>query len=187
MMSASLKNRAVICRKSGFTLVELMVVVAVLAALMSVGAPSFMEWIQNSRIRTAAESLQNGLQIARAEAVRRNTNVEFVLQGTSGAWTVRLQQGATFIQGSTSEGGGQVIVASIPEDRTTFTYNGLGRLSSSGNADGTEPLERLNVDLPASILSGDKTRDLSILIGPDGLIRMCDPDPNVNANDPRRC
>ena len=65
----------------GFSLVELMVTVAVLSLLMTLAVPSFAEWIQNSRIRTAAESIQNGLQVARAEAVRRNARVEFALVG----------------------------------------------------------------------------------------------------------
>lgn len=170
----------------GFTLVELMVVVAVLAALMSIGAPSFMEWIQNSRIRSAAESLQNGLQIARAEAVRRNTNVEFVLQGTKGAWTVRLQQGATFVQGSSAEGGANVTVASTPAGATTLTYNGMGRVST-GNADGSAPITQLAVDLPAAVLPAAKTRDLRVTVGIGGEIRMCDPDAGLPADDPRRC
>ena len=48
----------------GFSLVELMVTVAVLSLLMTLAVPSFNEWIQNGRIRTAAESIQNGLQVA---------------------------------------------------------------------------------------------------------------------------
>lgn len=170
----------------GFTLVELMVVVAVLAALLGVGAPSFMEWIQNTRIRSAAESLQNGLQIARAEAVRRNANVEFVLQGTKGAWTVRLQQGATFLQGSSAEGGANVTVASTPAGATMLTYNGMGRVSTP-NADGSAPITQLAVDLPASVLSADKTRDLRVTVGVGGEIRMCDPDAGLPEDDPRRC
>ena len=43
----------------GFSLVELMVTVAVLSLLMTLAVPSFNEWIQNGRIRTAAESIQS--------------------------------------------------------------------------------------------------------------------------------
>lgn len=186
MMSSSRMPCAVIRRNGGFTLVELMIVVAVLAALMSVGAPSFMEWIQNSRIRSAAESLQNGLQIARAEAVRRNTNVEFVLQGESGGWTVQLQQGAIFVQGSPAEGGGKVTVASTPAGATMLTYNGVGRVSTAA-AVVSAPITQLVVDLPAEVLAASKTRELRVTVGVGGEIRMCDPDASLPADDPRRC
>lgn len=173
-------------RLGGFTLVELMVVVAVLAALLSVGGPSFMEWIQNSRIRTATESLQNGLQVARAEAVRRNTNVEFVLQGAGGGWLVQLQQGAVFVQQSAAEGGANVIVTATPGGSTTLTYNGMGRVNT-GNGDGSAPLTQLAIDLPESILPAAKSRDLRVTIGVGGEVRMCDPATNLPDGDPRRC
>ncbi len=66
-------------RVRGFTIVELMVTVTVLALLMLLGAPSFSNWLQNSQIRTAAEGVLAGAQLARAEAVRRNTPVRFQL------------------------------------------------------------------------------------------------------------
>ena len=61
----------------GFSLIELIVVLAVLAILLAAGASNFSVWMTNSRIRTTAESIQNGLQMARAEAVRRNTPIRF--------------------------------------------------------------------------------------------------------------
>lgn len=64
-----------------------MIGLAILALLLSAGVPGFATFMQNSRIRNAAESIQNGLNMARAEAVRRNTNVQFVL-GTASSWTV---------------------------------------------------------------------------------------------------
>lgn len=185
MISASDKLSPLRLRRSGFTLVELMVVVAVLAALLSIGGPSFMEWIQNSRIRTAAESLQNGLQVARAEAVRRNTNVEFILQGGSG-WLVQLQQGAVFVQQSAAEGGANVVVTATPGGSTTLTYNGMGRVNTS-NGDGSAPLTQLAIDLPESILPAAKSRDLRVTVGVGGEVRMCDPAPGLPDSDPRRC
>lgn len=191
MIRASAKSSALRLRKIGFTLVELMVVVAVLAALLSIGGPSFMEWIQNSRIRTAAESLQNGLQVARAEAVRRNTNVEFILQANggqlNGGWLVQLQQGAVFVQQSAAEGGANVTVTSTPAGSTTLTYNGMGRVNTS-NGDGSAPLTQIAVDLPESVLPAAKSRDLQLAVGVGGEVRMCDP--NVEDDDlldPRRC
>ena len=53
----------------GVTLIELAIVLAVVALLYSQAAPSFAVWIKSAQIRTAAESMQNGLQLARAEAI----------------------------------------------------------------------------------------------------------------------
>ena len=69
-------------RLKGFTLVELLIGIAIIGILLALAAPNFAVWIQNSKIRTAAESIQNGLQLARAEAVRRNAQVRFQLTTT---------------------------------------------------------------------------------------------------------
>lgn len=63
----------------GFTLIELLIGLVIVAILLAMGAPSFSDWIRNSKIRTTAEAVQNGLQIARGEAVRRNTLISFQL------------------------------------------------------------------------------------------------------------
>lgn len=162
----------------GFSLVELMVTVAVLSLLMTLAVPSFAEWIQNSRIRTAAESIQNGLQVARAEAVRRNARVEFALVGTGGGWVVRFAGGGAAIQArSGSEGAGGVVVSAVPDDATTVVFDGLGR------ADNT--LTQIDIDVPTSALPAAQSRDLRITIGTGG-VRMCDP--NVSGStDPRKC
>lgn len=62
-------------RNRGFSLIELMVVIAILGLLLAIGIPSFATWLRNVQIRNAAESLQSGLQFARTEALRRNERV----------------------------------------------------------------------------------------------------------------
>lgn len=52
-------------RAKGFTLVELIVAVALFALLLTFAYPSYTSYIQNAQIRTAAESMINVLQLAR--------------------------------------------------------------------------------------------------------------------------
>lgn len=63
----------------GFSLVEAMVVVSVIAILATLAVPAFGEFIDRQRLKGAAETLQIDLQFARSEAVRRNafTTVTF--------------------------------------------------------------------------------------------------------------
>ena len=76
-------------RARGVTLIEMLIGLTVLGILLMLGMPSYTTWIQSTKIRAAAESLQAGLQLARAEAARRNTQVELVLTDTAWApWFV---------------------------------------------------------------------------------------------------
>src|SRR5450759_5436236 len=68
--------------ETGFSLIELMVGITIVGILFIMGVPSFKSWIQNAQIHTATEAIQNGLELARAEAVRRNTLVGFQLTST---------------------------------------------------------------------------------------------------------
>lgn len=58
-----------------FTLIELMVTVAVLAIAISLAAPSFSNMLQDNRISALTNELQGTLQLARSEAVKRRGNV----------------------------------------------------------------------------------------------------------------
>lgn len=62
-------------RPSGFTLIELMVTLAVLGVMMAIAIPSF-RYVQNSsRLSAAANELVATLQLARMEAIRSNARV----------------------------------------------------------------------------------------------------------------
>lgn len=62
-------------RRNGFTLIELMVGVAVLAIALGAGVPSMSEFIQNSRLSAQANDLLASLHLARTEAIKRNAQV----------------------------------------------------------------------------------------------------------------
>ncbi|MFN4005772.1 MAG: GspH/FimT family pseudopilin [Hylemonella sp.] len=136
------------CRPAarGFTLIEIMVVVTVLAVLASLVAPSFRNMILSNRVATAASALQVSLNLARSEAVRRGADarVTIAANGAAGQW----DNGWTvFVDRTTDANGG---VAPVADDASVtrlevvapldgvqfgqtgslnyFSYNGLGRM-----------------------------------------------------------
>lgn len=98
----------------GFTLIEMMITIAIIGVLLALGAPRFAEYLRNAKLRSAAEVFLTGVQLARSEAVRMNAPVEFLLTATDplpanvGAavaaangtnWMVRTADLGTFIDG----------------------------------------------------------------------------------------
>ena len=183
-------------KAQGFSLIELMVGIAIMAVLASLALPSYKAWIQNARIRTAAESIQNGIQVARAEAVKRNSPVQFDLRSTHSAWTVCTRPAvpgscpaaddATTIQSRAAGEGSSADITVTTVDAGPYVFNSFGAMISPvpTAADG---LIRIGVDVSTSVLSAAESRDLSIIIGVGGGVRMCDPDSTLSATDPRKC
>lgn len=79
------------------SLVELAVGLVIIGILLALAAPSYSTWIQNTKIRTTAEAMLNGLQLARTEAVRRNAQIRFQLTDTITAGCTRSTSGANWI------------------------------------------------------------------------------------------
>jgi len=166
--------------QKGVTLIELMIGISIMAILIAIGLPSFRSMIQNSQIRTATESIQNGLQLARAEAVRRNEQVNFIL-GTGTSWTVSTVAGTTIQSRPSSEGSVNVTVTVTPAGATTATFNALGRLANPTTAP-----TQFDLDVPTTILSASQSRELRVNITSGGQIRTCDPFITATG-DPRKC
>lgn len=165
----------------GFSLIELLIGMVIMGILLSLAMPSFQTWLQNSQIRNAAESVQNGLQRARAEAVGRNANVEFVF-GAGSSWVVQLTDGTDIEARSSNEGSPNVTVAVTPAGATKVTFTNFGGLAAA-NGDGSAPFTQVDFDSP--VLSAGDSQELRVTIGLGGNVRMCDP--NAPAGSPRAC
>lgn len=187
-----------------FSLIEIMVAVSILGIVLAVGLPSFQSWIRNTQIRTMSESIQNGLRLARAEAVRRNRNVEFVLVSVDPTvgnvanagdvngnnWIVRVQDPTGvytppvapnppwFVQGWARTEGARNVQITAPAPAVVYQFNSFGRLVAPGAA------PTLVVTDPT--LSASQARPLNIVITTGGGIRMCDPHLSL-ATNPQGC
>lgn len=64
-------------KPQGFTLIEVMVVVAVAAILAAVAAPSFSDFIDKTRVRGSVENMVSDISFAKSESVRRGENIFF--------------------------------------------------------------------------------------------------------------
>jgi len=165
----------------GVTLIELVIAVVIIGILSALALPSYRDWIQNTQIRTAAESIQNGLQLARAEAVSRNTPVSFTLAGND--WTVAVVAPALTIQSKTgAEGSTNAVIAVIPAGQVTTVFTGLGRVT---------PATAVTFNVTNTVggtcqTDGGTMRCLSVLVSNSGQIRMCDPALAL-ASNPQGC
>ena len=170
-------------RQAGVTIIELMIGIALLGLLISMGVPTFRSWIQNSQIRTAADAVINGAQLARAEAIRRNKPVEFVLR-TGADWSVVLVSPRTTLQERLgSAGSHNAVLNATPAGADRVTFNPIGA-PAGNNQDGSFPIQQIDITGTDSV-SG--LRPLRIVISVSGSVRMCDPDSKLPAGDPRRC
>ncbi len=63
----------------GFTLLELMIALAIAAIMMMIGLPSYQLLVDNTKTKGTAESMLSGMRLARAEAIKRNSPMRFQL------------------------------------------------------------------------------------------------------------
>lgn len=82
---------------SGFTLIELMVTIAVLAIIVSIAAPSISTQLANQRVKSTAATLANALKEAKVESIIRRQNVEVIYNANTTPKTLTLRANSNTI------------------------------------------------------------------------------------------
>lgn len=181
-------------RPSGFTLVEMIVVVAILSILLAFSAPSFRTLLINTQLRSTAESLMAGMQLARSEAVRRNTAVSFwmvnhtnagcALTNSGTSWVVSLDSLTGNCNAAASattsprivqvragnEVGGNITIAATDAaaaNANCVTFNGFGSVVANCTGSASTPITQIRVSS-----SADNTRTQTVRIMPGGAVRL---------------
>ena len=188
----------------GLTLIEVMISIAIVSITLSLGLPAYSEWIQNTQIRTAAESMQSGIQLARADGLKRNETVRFQLMTTSGAdcglsasatnWVISVDDASVLCNQTdstatpfitrfkaASEGTRNV---TVDASQASIQFNGLGQVTPAVADTITIDIE--NPTGGSCVADGGKMRCLRVQVTTGGQVRMCDPAATAS-NDPRTC
>lgn len=148
----------------GFTLVELMITLAVAAVLVMLAAPSFTTFVKNNRLTAQANTFVASLNLARSEAIKRGTRVYITSNsGTNweDGWKVWVDR-----DGDTTYDSGEELrlepafdgSSTLTGGQSSFTYSADGLVDNSDDID----------------LCDDRTGETGreIHIGPTGRISM---------------
>lgn len=153
----------------GFTLVEMLMVLVVVGIMTAIALPSMRLQLSNADIRAVAEEMRSGLELARTEAIRRNTSVQFRRDGVG--WTV-VVPGATVAQDVTvaTRATRQAQVA-VTADIDTISFGGSGWTTPFGRS--------MTINLQAPTVGACRPvggiNCLNVGVAAGGLVRSCDP------------
>jgi type IV fimbrial biogenesis protein FimT len=200
--------------RSGFSVIELVIVLAIVAILALLVVPSMKTWVANSKVRTIAESLQNDLRTAQSEALKRSRQVVFVMTTSTTQTTGNVSLAAASTSGSNwyadvlpvtsgnddaakvflvntvgSQYSATVATKNSGSATAVLCFNSEGRLASNSS---TGLSFSCAVPSGTSLMTFDLSlsgadRPLRVEVQQGGRVRVCDPAKVLSSTVPDGC
>lgn len=137
-MRHTLDSRKSLKMNKGFTLIELMITVAIMSIMLTIGLPSFQSIIATSRLTAATNAMVSALQLARFESIKQHKSVTIKKTGT--AWQDGWDVFVDYDDDGTLDDGEKLVSYDKLSSNVTATgnnyvsYDASGRIGSFGTS-----------------------------------------------------
>ena len=171
-------------KKNGFTMLELIVVIALAAILALIAVPGFSRWLPNYHLRSAARDVYSHFQLAKLTAIKKNTTCavtfgqDIPIGGTIYDYVVYVDADGDVCYDAGEEVITMVLLAARYKDATFDTSQGGGDgVSFADNTDGLPSVGFLSNGLvnPAGgdvFLTNPKGRQATVIVSSAGNITL---------------
>lgn len=158
----------------GFTLVEMMIAVAIFAILAMIAVPSFNTFFDKYRVKRAADTVSAFLINAKSESIKRNQTVRTVITGSGATWCAGVTVDDTC--DCTSTGASACKIDGADRVISSATFKGVKLLGpATTHAFQFQPQRGTVVGNETVNLESADGLKLNVVVSPIGRIRLCSP------------